>query len=314
MSEPDFSGVDPLRVPEARRRIAVLDQYLALPSPTTADAVRLGQEIGLSRWQLQRLAAVWRDHRDVRLMVVGKRGASNRDYGIAPRAIEIANAVIASSATDRSVAELSVEIEAACAAEGLAPPSRPTIYTYVRKARSATPASGPARIVIGRLWFHLPVKDHPVDSMPTLLAAVLLPEGLIVAHRVSTDPLAPPSVADLVSEVADLRTADAPARAFVIDADDRRVADAVMQDVGLGAIKGHRQSVQREMSRAFNGRLGPLDALTRRAKARPATRKAETRFEKSLDAAEVIAAIEGATASHNAAQITPVPAFDIASN
>lgn len=313
MSEPDFSGIDPLRVPEARRRIAVLDAYLALPSPTTADAVRLAQNIGLSRWQLQRLAAVWRDHRDPKLIVVGRRGAANRDYGIAPRAIVIANAVIADSALDRAVADVSAEIEATCAAEGVTPPSRPTIYSYVRKARAAAPATGPDRIVIGRMWFHLPVKYQQADAMPTLLAAVMLPEAIVIAHSTSTDPAAPPSVTELVTQVAGMRTPGAPARELVIDMDDRRAAYGVMRDAGLGAIRGHRQSVQRELSRAFNGRLGPLDALCRRAKARPATRKAATRFEEPLDCFEVAAAIDGAVAAHNAAAITSTPAFDIKS-
>lgn len=314
MREPDFSGIDPLRVPEVRRRIAALDTYLALPSPSTVDALRLGQSVGLSRWQFQRLVRVWRDHRSPKLLVAGRRGASKRDYGIAPRAIEIARETIAHAEPDEPVTVISSMIEDRCAEEGVAPPSRPTIWNYVRAARQVTPASGPPRIVIGRMWFHLPMRDRAVEAMPMLLAATLLPEGIIITHRISTDPMMPPSVADLIAEVATLRVPDAPVRALVMDDDDRRAASAVITDAGLGRARGRPQSAQRDLSRSMAGKLGPLEALYRRSRARPATRKAAARFEEPLDPADVSAAIERAVAISNASRVTTVPAFDIAAD
>jgi hypothetical protein len=38
MKEVDLSGIDPLRRDEVRRRIGILQRYLALKSPTKADA------------------------------------------------------------------------------------------------------------------------------------------------------------------------------------------------------------------------------------------------------------------------------------
>lgn len=311
MSEPDFSGIDPLRVPEARRRIATLEAYLALPSPTTADAVRAGAEIGLSRWQLQRLATVWRDHRDPGLIVVGRRGRSSRDYGVPPRANEIADEVIAASAPDASTTSIAVDIEVRCAAEDVDPPSRATIWSRAREARARSNASGPPRIVVGRMWFHLPVEGQPAGTMPTLLAAVLLPEGAIVAHRISTDALSPPPVADLVSEVAARRAIGALARELVIDDDDRRAAAEAVAAAGVAPSPARRRAPQKELSLALGGRLGRLAALYRRSMARPATRKAATRFERPLAPGAVVTAIEDAIAASNAAA-GAMPAFDIA--
>lgn len=76
MSEPDFSGIDPLRVPEARRRVEAIRRYLALEAPSSADTTRIASTIGLSRVQFGRLVRAWRDHRDAALLVVGKRGSS----------------------------------------------------------------------------------------------------------------------------------------------------------------------------------------------------------------------------------------------
>ena len=45
MPEPDFAGIEPARVPEAKRRLAAIDKYLSLPSPTGEDAIRLARSI-----------------------------------------------------------------------------------------------------------------------------------------------------------------------------------------------------------------------------------------------------------------------------
>ena len=314
MTEPCFSGIDPLRLPEVRRRIAALNRYLALPEPNTADAVRFGKSIGLSRWQFQRLAAVWRNHRDPRLVFNGRHGRSKRDYGIAPRATEIAEEVIAQARENDTVTAISIEIEARCAAESVAPPSRPTIWSYVRKARAEAPASGPPRVVIGRMWFHLPIKGKAPEAMPMLLAAVLLPEGKVVAYRISTDPLVPPPVAELVAELAAARTGRAPARKLRIDADDRRAADRALVEAGLNSVRADGRSVQKDLSRSLGGRLGPLVALYRRSRARPATRKPSTRLEQPLESADVVSAVEDAIATYNASSPSPMPEFDIATS
>ncbi|MFD1949462.1 hypothetical protein ACFSGX_01610 [Sphingomonas arantia] len=313
MSEPDFSGIDPLRVPEARRRIAAINEYLALPDSTNADAVRIAGTIGLSRWQFQRLARAWRDHRNPSLIVVGKRGPSARDYGIDPRGAEIARDVIDGAYRDATPTAISIEIERRCGMEEVTPPSRPTVWAWVRRSRADSEGAipGPGRIVIGRIWFHLPVEGQPAGAMPTLLAAVLLPERTIVAHRISTDPAHPPSVSDIVSDVAGLCTAGAGARHLVMEGDDRRAAGPALDDAGLCATGGEAHGPQAELSRAFGGRLTTLPAIHRRARARPATRRRETRLEQAIDPMAAIEAIEEAIASHNARAPGPT-AFDVA--
>ncbi|MFD1787704.1 hypothetical protein ACFSC3_08975 [Sphingomonas floccifaciens] len=209
MSDPDFSGIDPLRVPEARRRIAAITEYLALQAPNTSDSIRIAASIGLSRWQLQRLATAWRDHRDPKLLVFGSRGTTTRDYGIDHRAAEIGHAIIGrENGTARSATAIAVLIEEECARENVRPPSRPTIWSWLRKARADGRAqmTGSPRIAIGRLWFPLPVANEPTDAMPSLLAAVLLPERRIVAFRVSIDLDQPPSLTAVIDDLERLRS------------------------------------------------------------------------------------------------------------
>lgn len=319
MKEPDFSGIEPLRVPEARRRVAALDEYLALPDPTTADAKRFGERVGLSRWQFQRLARVWREHRRPEMLVVGRRGTATRDYGIDPRASAIAKEVI-----DRvgpvaaELATVADEIERLCNEASVAPPSRPTIWNYIRKARAAGggPGEGPPRIVVGRMWFHLPVGSaadaRPGADMPTLLVAVALPERAILAHRLSLNDVEPPSVEDLVAELLSCRTPAAPTRPLLLGPDDYRVAQGTLIRCGLEGLRPHQPSVQRELSRAFGGRLGALPTLYRRGLARPKTRRIIQRQDERISAEAATRAIEDAICAANAAAGNTVVPFDIA--
>ena len=317
MTNPDFSGIDPLRVPEARRRIEAIEQYLRLPDAKTADAARISASIGLSRWQLQRLARVWREHRDPTLLVVGRRGASSRQYRVAPRAIEIAEEEIASAGADAELRLVAPRVERRCRAENVAPPSRPTIWNYIRKACTASdpPEQGPKRIVVGRMWFHLPVTDTPGSGagtdMPTLLVAVALPERIILAHRISVDDHQPPGIADLIAELVALRIPGADGRPLLLQSDDRRAANAVLAKAGLNGLRAFKRSVQRELSRAFGGRLGRLTALYRRSLARPGTKHVVQRQDERITSEEAKAAILEAVAASDAASRTKMPAFDI---
>ncbi len=311
MSEPDFSGIDPLRVPEARRRVAAIEAYLALPNPTSADTTRFGSSIGLSRVQFGRLARVWRDHRDARLLVIGKRGAATRDYGIDPRATEIATEVIREAGTGATLARIAPEIERRCAEAVVSAPARSTINNWIRAARAGT-TEGPLRIVVGRMWFHLPVAGMPASAMPTLLAAVALPERIVLAHAVSTDPSTPPSVSELIDRLTAVRTSDAPLRPLLLDSDDRRMAADALDRAGLGATRSHNRSVQRELSKAFAGRLGPLPVIHQRSMARPATKRVISRQDQPLTAEDVVTTIADAVDAHNAATLMAPPPFDLA--
>ena len=312
MINPDFSGIDPLRVPEARRRLAAIERYHLMPSPTTADADAHAARVDLSRWQFLRLVRVWREHRDARLIVIGKRGKATRQYNVDGRATEIMEDVIDVTGGRADLAVVAVEVERRCGLEGVTPPSRATIYNNIREERAGSGGhiDGPPRIVVGRMWFHLPMTNQPSAAMPTLLIAVLLPERRITAYQLSTDPLAPPSVKALVEAVVSQRQPGSQARQIMIESDDRRVAASVFEGAGLH-VRSHYRSVQREISRAFGGRLGPLNAIYRRALARPWTKKVMSRQDERISPAEARDVIEMAIDASNAAFPTATTPFDI---
>lgn len=314
MEVTDYSGIDATRVPEARRRVAALNAYLKLYSPTKADTMHFAGILGLSRVQFGRLVRVWRDHRDPSLLVIGKRGASTRDYGVVERAIEIAQAVIEEADTNAKLTEVAAEVNRRCAIEKLRAPSQATIWTYIKKARAIgghAANNEPPRIVIGRMWFRLPVNEMPADAMPMLLAAVLLPERFIVAHAISVDPESPPSVSALIDALERNRTFGAAKRPVHIAADDRRAGAAALDRAGLNGTRSYDRSVQRELSKSYGGKLGPLDVIYQRGMAKPASSCVITRQQEALSAEAVVEAVEAAITSSNGAAITETPAFDL---
>lgn len=313
MDDPAFSGMGPLRVPEARRRMLAITEYLTLPHPKKVDTMHFAERLNLSRTQFTRLVGVWQNHRDARLLVIGRRGSSTRDYGIAEQAITIAHEVITQQGVSTTLSKAAPEIERRCAIEGLVPPSRQTIWNYIRKVRavSGVTADGPPRIVVGRMWFHLPIRGIPRNEMPTLLAAVVLPERVIVAHAISVDPENPASVPNLVEQLVQRRTLGAKRRQLLISPDDRRAATDVLASAGLRGIRSHNRSVQSEISKAFGGSLGHIPAVYRRAKARPMTKRIITRQDEHLQCEAAIAAIESAIDYNNAAAPVTNPEFDV---
>ena len=51
MSDPDFTGIDPLRLAEARRRIAIIEDYLAKSKRSGHETAQAARAIGVNRSQ-----------------------------------------------------------------------------------------------------------------------------------------------------------------------------------------------------------------------------------------------------------------------
>lgn len=275
----------------------------------------------MGRSQFYRLVRSWRDHRQPSLLIgsgVAGRQPRRRDYGVDEAAREIAARVIDAVDTDADLAAIALVIEAQCAAVGVRPPSRPTIWTYMMKARSAGEGiiAGPPRIVIGRLWFNLPIADAAEGAVPVMLGAFLLPERLIAAQIVSADPDAPPSMIDLVNQLIARRTEGALPRPLVISVGDHLPASAALAAFGIAQPRGRTRSVQRVLSGAFGSRFGSLPVIYQRSMARPLKRPPPGRLEASLTQPEAVAAMIEAVESNNARRATSgtLPTFDIATS
>lgn len=312
MPEPDFAGIEPTRVPEAKRRLAAIDKYLSLPSPTGEDAIRLARSIGITRYQFQRLVKAWCEHRNAKMLVVTKRGRATRNYGIDPRAKAIATEVIEASGADAQLTKVAPIVEQRCVEVGAKPPSRPTIYNWIRQRQAqAANAEGAPRIVVGRMWPRLVVKAHP-DTFPLVLVAVALPEKCILAHRVSFDPARPASVRDLVDDLLRKRSTKAMARPLLLSPNDLKEARRSLRVNGLDDLKSHPRSLQRIMSQTFGGALADIRVVFQIQKALKTSAANLSRQDEAISEDFAMATIDQAVSDHNRRCGYNQVSFDIA--
>lgn len=287
----DMSGVDPARLNEARRRVAILSQFTALKRPSLALRTEFAQRLGLSVSQFLMLARVWRLTKNPAAIPGSQsRNARAGVRRLPTRAIKIMHEAIDAVGPTTRRKEVLAEVAQRCAAESVAPPSASTISNALADARArmdGATAFAP-EILIDECVARLPVARGKLIVMPRLLLAIALPERRIVAAEVSVDSATPPSPARLA---AALDAAGAPVAAL-----PRRAPHHPDLDVGNGASPVGQPS----LSRVLGNRLGDLPILHRASMAKPGARLAAARHASPLgtrDAAELIAA---AVAAHNA--------------
>ncbi|HZG09093.1 MAG TPA: hypothetical protein VEZ70_08955 [Allosphingosinicella sp.] len=191
MGELDLSGIDPLRRDEVRRRVTILDRYLAIKRPNRRHAESHAREIGIGVAHFYRLAKAWRLHHKPETVGVGTRGRPKaRRDGITPEARRIVNAVVDDLGADASLEDLLREVRRRCGAADTPAPSRGALWTYVMDARATSPirTGEGRRIVVGRIWAELPTERDGTITWPEVAIAMLLPDRTIIGTDVSTDP------------------------------------------------------------------------------------------------------------------------------
>ena len=288
----DMSGVDPARLNEARRRIAILDEFTAMHRPSLVVRTEFARRIGLSVSQFLMLARVWRTTRDA-AAVPGSRSRNARagSRRLPARPLEIMRETIEALGPMARRKDVLHEVGRRCAAEGVAPPSDSTIANELAdaRARMAEATEFAPEILIDECVARLPVARGGAVVTPHLLLAIVLPERRIVAAEASVDPATPPSPTKLMT---------------TLDAGDPVVAalrrraphhPEVEGGSGPGPVVGGPS-----LSRVLGNRLGDLSILHRASMARPGASLAAARHASPLglrDAAKVIAS---AIAAHNA--------------
>lgn len=314
MTEPDFSGVEPTRLVEARRRIAVIERYLDLTRPTGSDTVAAAESLGMTRWQFTRLVSAWRNHRDPTMMVRSRTGQSSRDYGVDGQAKRIASEEIRRVGMRAEISNVAPAVEAACGKLGIKPPSRPTIYNQilVERREGSLSFDGPACIVIGRMWFQLPMAEDD-GAIPSALVAVALPERVILAYDVTTARHTPASLVMVLDSILNRATPLGPNRELLLDRDDRAAGADVLAAHDLRRIPPSRLSPQRLLAQAFGDALGFLRPVYRRGGALAKPAYVMGSHDQPLSAEVARAVIADAVAASNATR-AEVGLFSIASS
>lgn len=301
MSKPDFSGVMPTRMAEAQRRIRVIEGYLAIQQPSGDDTVAAARELGISRWTFTRLATSWRNHRDPALLVRSPTGQTRRDYGIDGQAKAITIKAIQDAGFTAELSTVARVVEKACHNAGIKPPSRPTIYNYILAERRAgqlrfdeTPC-----LVIGRMWFQVPLLGGGPNELPCALLVVALPERLVLAHAISVDRDSPPPIDGVIRDLLTKTSSGADPRRMLLGRLDAKAAGRIFTQSGIKAPKAAKLSPQKILARAFGDKLGELHPIYHPGGALTKPKYVMGRHDQPLSAPAAVSVIEAAIDASN---------------
>lgn len=137
----DWSGVPAGLLTEVKRRVAILEAYLALPKPTENDRSEAMSQLGVRHAMFYRILRHWKQTRNPAELPGARRDkcvGRNRKL-LPPRAEQIVAEVLASLGPSAAPETIVAEIRARCSNAGVRPPSRMTIR---QRRRAAAAASG----------------------------------------------------------------------------------------------------------------------------------------------------------------------------
>jgi len=311
MEDIDFSGVQPLRLAEAKRSAAIVQDYISKEKRSVEETDEFAQRMGVSRNQFYVIARAWRIYRDpVRL---GLKGGNGSQRGA--RLDSTANAILEEEleAADE-LKRLASNVQQRCMEEGIKPLHVNTIRHRFRQKQVMTPfLDGPPRVLISRAWFVLPMAESNAGMPPMLLTATLLPERRIIAHRLSFNGPDNQLPREVIADVIRERCAGARRRGLIIDKSDRSACLDLLERAGIDKERGWTGSVQSEASRFFAGYVGDIEAIFQIGSASPSNASFWTK-ERPLGEDEVRQIVERAIIINNDRCLSGEGPFDIRSS
>ncbi|MBC3940610.1 hypothetical protein [Sphingomonas albertensis] len=293
----DLSEIDPLKWAEFRRRVFVLEQYLALPNPTSADRIRHGAKLNLGAQQFQNLVRTWETDHDPRKLSPGVRKRAvrhsrSRRGGVDPAAREIARGVIAELGSSASLRELVELVRLRCTALRITPPSRGTIWLLSVEARGSPSEQHGNAILVARAFLKLPVETAMGTVFPELTVAVNVSTRRILAIE-TADPEATPDLRDLATAIR--------GRDPVILADlgiRTRLSRYVLGRTPMATIS--EKDGRRTLAQVLGRKIGLLEVAYRNLNGNPAKSMHSFR-DRALNFDDARTAVAFAMERHNAA-------------
>lgn len=304
----DLSGVDPARWPEIRRRVAILDEYVAIWRPNKILRGEFAQRLGVAESHFMHLASVWRHNRSAAAIP----GARSRNVDkvvrrVSPRALQLARDAISALGPMARRKDVITEVNRLCAFEGVATPSNSTITNLLTEARAASNASMglEPEILIDECLFKIPVLDGDRLTMPRALLAIALPERRIVAFDATFETDQLPSLATLMERLE----ADASSKGVSLPL--RAPHRSPMERIAIGAASRDMAVGKPTINRILGLRIGDLDVVYQAGRASKPAKMLRGRLATPVNAADAALAVDGAIAVHNA-RMPALPASGIA--
>lgn len=131
----DWSVIAAERRDDVRRRIEIIDAYLAIPKPSPNDRARAMALLGVSKSTFQKLVTAWRRTRDpTKIAGARRKPGLGRGRRLLPAVECIIAETIAALGAGAAEGELLREIGRRCLADALPIPSKDTVQLRRRRA------------------------------------------------------------------------------------------------------------------------------------------------------------------------------------
>lgn len=294
-NEIDLTGVDPARWPEIRRRVEVLDEYIALWRPDAATRQEYADRLDMSASNLLTIARVWRLNRSAAALP-GANPKNNVAKGrrMPSRVVEIAQAVIAEFGPVARRRDVVAEIERRCRMEDLKAPSSASVsYMMMASRAEADTADVAPEILIDECVLKIPVLEDDTLAMPRVLLAMQLPERRILGVDITFDPAAAASLAKVMDLVEAAMTPDAPPLEL------RAPHRSVLERKIIGAVSRADAMKRPSLSKMLGAQLGDIPVSYKAGAVLEADKLLATRHSSAIGRDDATKAIMEAVARHN---------------
>lgn len=298
----DMTGVNPLRIEEVRRRVVVVQDYLADTEPDDASRRRHAKSLGLSVNQFLALVRAWREHgRAVAISGAGAaRGTTRADI---PRSLpreskDAAREVIAALGSDVPHVDAVRAVQARCAELGVKAPSPSSVWNMAMSARrDAAQPSATRDIIFSRCNLKLPVDIDGAVTFPPITLVLDSSNGEILAASMHVMAKASPVMSDALL----LRLNG---RNVVVDADIAATLGEHMT-VLMRTVKPSlaRTATAKALGRGF----GSVELIYQLSRAIEPARALRARKDRPLREADARRHVLQQMAIHNAARCAPPP-------
>jgi len=225
---------------ESLRRVAVVDEYLSLSTPTTADADRCAAVLDLSQRTFFRLTRATRELRAGATPSTRKRG---KRVWVDPATDHVIAQTIEDLGPGATIEEVLAESRKRCASDGLPLPSRTAVRT--RSGRGlANPdlrrrLASDAELIIDASPLELVITSRSGQASAAILIALIdMETGDILGHDVGADEV---TIADIAGTFLS---------ALEVGPDAITVASATMRLIVTEHLRDHAMEIQDICKRA----------------------------------------------------------------
>ena len=301
----DLVGINPMRWPEIRRRIAAVREYVALPRPNAADRDRIAAELGLSRSTFLNLVRIWRMSRSPAKLagISAKKGQPRQTKSSLPvTSISEVQRAIDEMGTTTSNAVIIREVRERLRKRRLTQPSDQTLTNLIAKARAEDTKNPPfePQLLVAECSIGLPVTFANQVVLARAILAVTVPERLVVGFDLSCDPDRPPTPEGLLRRMGVRSFGGLSDRPLVlmlgVDVDSRKR--------GTGQPPSSNRPT---LAKLFGRELGGLKLIYRPSMARAPDKIAGSRQDSPVGPSDVLLALEHAIATNNASRAASAP-------